>query len=202
MLEALWDKAVRTLGGHPGTAGDLAARYAEPHRGYHNTDHVLAVARDVADLAAHRTDEDRAILTLAALAHDVVYDGRPGDDERASAEWVRERLEEAGVDPEPVAALVLATIDHTAADELTALLMDADLAILGAEPAAYERYRQAVRAEYAHVPEDAWRAGRGQVLTSLHARDPLYLTPQARDRWEARAKANLAAELAALSEQR
>ncbi|RKT70393.1 putative metal-dependent HD superfamily phosphohydrolase [Saccharothrix variisporea] len=198
----MWDKAVQTLGGRPGTAGDLAARYAEPHRAYHDTDHVLAVARDVADLAAHRTERDRAVLTLAALAHDVVYDGRPGEDERNSAEWVRERLEEAGVDPEPVVALVLATIDHTATDELTALLMDADLAILAADPEAYERYRQAVRREYAHVTDEAWRAGRGQVLESLHERDPLYRTPRARARWEARAKANLAAELAGLSELR
>ncbi|MEJ2854977.1 MULTISPECIES: HD domain-containing protein [unclassified Saccharothrix] len=202
MLEALWDKAVQVLGGRPGTAGDLAAKYAEPHRAYHNADHVLAVAKDVVELAAHRTEEDRAVLTLAALAHDVVYDGRPGEDERNSANWVRERLGEAGVDPGPVVALVLATIDHTAPDELTALLMDADLAILGADPAAYERYRRAVRAEYSHVPDDAWRTGRGQVLESLHARDPLYLTPQARARWEARAKANLAAELAGLSEPR
>ncbi|WP_433269223.1 HD domain-containing protein [Actinosynnema sp. CS-041913] len=199
MLEALWDKAVRVLGGRPGTAGDLSARYAEPHRGYHNTDHVLAVVRDVVDLAAHRTEQERAVLTLAALAHDVVYDGAPGDDERSSAKWVGERLHEAGVDAREVVALVLATIDHTASDELTALLLDADLAVLGAAPEDYERYRLAVRAEYAHVSEEAWRVGRSAVLRGLVERDPLYATARARDRWESRAKLNLAAELAALS---
>ncbi len=200
MLEALWDKAVQALGGRPGTAGDLATRYAEPHRGYHNTDHVLAVVRDVETLAAHRNAAERAVLALAALAHDVVYDGKPGDDERASAGWARTRLRAAGIDPEPVARLVLATIDHTADDELTALLMDADLAILGSDTATYERYRTAVRAEYAHVPEDGWRIGRAHVLRGLLDRDPLYVTPQARDRWESRAKANLAAELETLGE--
>ncbi|CCH28471.1 HD domain-containing protein [Actinosynnema sp. NPDC047251] len=206
MLAALWDKAVRVLGGRPGTAGDLAARYGEPHRGYHNADHVLAVVRDVELLAAHRSLADQAVLVLAALAHDVVYDGQPGDDERASAAWAVERLTEAGLNADPVtdrvAALVLATIDHEAGDELTALLMDADLAILGSDAQGYERYRQAVRREYAHVPDEAWRAGRAQVLRGLLARDPLYATPQARDRWEARAKANLAAELASLSDPR
>ncbi|GAA0254148.1 hypothetical protein GCM10010492_63600 [Saccharothrix mutabilis subsp. mutabilis] len=198
MLEALWDKAVQALGGRPGTAGDLAARYAEPHRGYHNAAHALAVTRDVTALAAHRSPEEQAVLALAALAHDVVYAGRPGEDERDSAAWVRTRLAEAGVDPAPVADLVLATIDHTADDDLTALLMDADLAVLGADPDAYERYRQAVRREYAHVPEDAWRVGRAQVLRALYDRDPLYRSPQARDRWEAQAKRNLAAELESL----
>ncbi|MEV0677883.1 HD domain-containing protein [Actinosynnema sp. NPDC050436] len=198
MLEELWDEAVRVLGGRPGTAGDLAARYADARRGYHGTDHVLAVVRDVGLLAGHRSPADRATLVLAALAHDVVYDGRPGDDERASAAWAVERLTAAGVDPGAVADLVLATADHTAGDELTALLVDADLAILGADAEVYERYRAAVRREYAHVPDEDWRRGRARVLRDLAGRDPLYATPQARARWEARAKANLAAELASL----
>ena len=45
-LEARWHDAVRVLGGAQGP-GDLAERYAEPHRGYHNAGHVLAVVRDV-----------------------------------------------------------------------------------------------------------------------------------------------------------
>ncbi|MEU4802940.1 HD domain-containing protein [Actinosynnema sp. NPDC023587] len=200
MLEALWDKAVGVLGGRPGTAGDLAARYAEAHRGYHNAEHALAVVRDVELLAAHRSPTDRAVLVLAALAHDVVYDGRPGDDERASAAWVVERLTAAGVPARPVADLVLATADHLAGDELTALLVDADLAVLGADAERYERYRRAVRREYAHVPDEAWRHGRARVLRGLLERDPLYATAPARDRWEARARTNLAAELDSLSD--
>ncbi|MFC6092779.1 hypothetical protein [Saccharothrix lopnurensis] len=196
--EALWHDAVRALGGdHP--PGDLAERYAEPHRGYHNTDHVLAVVRDVTALAADRTAEERAVLVLAALAHDVVYDGRPGEDERRSAGWARARL--AGLpQAERVAELVLATTDHTSDDGLARLLLDADLAVLGSEPADYERYRRAVRAEYAHVPDDAWRVGRGAVLWSLLDRDPLYATPAARARWGARAARNLAAELSSLGD--
>ncbi|ONI85509.1 hypothetical protein ALI22I_27305 [Saccharothrix sp. ALI-22-I] len=195
-----WHDAVRELGGTH-DPGDLAERYAEPHRGYHNADHVLAVVRDVNVLAEadHRTARERAVLTLAALAHDVVYDGKPGDDERRSAEWVRERL--AGLpEADDVADLVLATVNHTSDDPLTCLLLDADLAILGSDPATYELYRTAVRTEYAHVPDDAWRIGRANVLRTLAQRDPLYVTPQARDRWEARAKANLAAELSSLGD--
>lgn len=197
-LEALWHGAVRELGGARGP-GDLADRYAEPRRGYHNTDHVLAVVRDVNLLAEDRTARERAVLTLAALAHDVVYDGKPGEDERRSAEWVRARLDGLA-EAEQVAGLVLATTDHTSDDGLTCLLLDADLAVLGSDPDAYERYRNAVRAEYAHVSDDAWRIGRGNVLRSLLHREPLYATPRARARWEERAKANLAAELSSLGD--
>ena len=41
--------------------------------------------------------EERAVLTIAAGAHDVVYDGHPGDDERRSASWARRWLARAGV---------------------------------------------------------------------------------------------------------
>jgi predicted metal-dependent HD superfamily phosphohydrolase len=194
-----WDDAVRTLGGAPQPT-DLDQRYAEPHRRYHDTTHVQQVVRDAVALTSGR---DRALVALAAWAHDVVYDGRPGEDERASAAWARRHLTAAGLadaDVTRVEGLVLATLDHTAppGDHLADALLDADLAILGAEPAAYERYQTAVRAEYAHVPDDQWRTGRAAVLRSLLAKDPLYRTAEARDRWADRAHRNLREELAAL----
>jgi predicted metal-dependent HD superfamily phosphohydrolase len=149
-------------------------------------------------------DRDQAVITLAACAHDVCYDGRPGDDERRSAQWSGTWLRRAGIaaaDVSEVEGLVLATLDHAAGDaDLAAqLLFDADLAILGAAEPDYQRYRLAVRAEYASVSDDTWRTGRAAVLADLAGREPLFHTAQARHRWEQRAKANLAAELASLT---
>ena len=100
-----------------------------------------------------------------------------------------------------VEELVLATIAHSAPPgDLTAwALLDADLAILGADPQAYDRYRLAVREEYAALDEVAWRAGRTAVMSGLLARDPLYRTGAARGRWEAIARANIARELQSLA---
>jgi predicted metal-dependent HD superfamily phosphohydrolase len=205
-----WTAAVRLLGGDQrvaaAAAADLAARYAEPHRRYHDGAHVRAVVRDAAVLAAELrlTASERAVLTIAAGAHDVVYDGHPGEDERRSASWARDWLTRAGVAPAHVARtgeLVLATMTHTAPpDDLTAwALLDADLAILGADPETYDRYRAAVREEYAALDEPAWRAGRAAVMAGLLARDPLYRTAAARQRWEAVARANIARELESLT---
>jgi predicted metal-dependent HD superfamily phosphohydrolase len=192
-----WNDAIVALGGQPRPT-DLDERYAEPHRRYHDTTHVRQVVRDAVALTEGR---DRALVALAAWAHDVVYDGRPGDDERASAAWARRRLTAAGLadaDIVRVEGLVLATLDHLAppGDHLADALLDADLAILGAEPAGYERYRLAVREEYAHVTDDDWRVGRAAVLRSLLDREPLYRTAAARDRWAVPARRNLAGELA------
>ena len=209
-MEAPWTDAVRLLGGDQqvaaAAAADLAVRYAEPHRRYHDSAHVRAVVRDAAILARELrlTAGERAVLTIAACAHDVVYDGHPGDDERRSASWARDWLTRAGVAQAHVTRtgeLVLATVTHTASpDDLTAwALLDADLAILGTDPGAYERYRAAVREEYAALDEPAWRAGRAQVMTKLLARDPLYGTRAARQRWEATARANIARELESIT---
>jgi predicted metal-dependent HD superfamily phosphohydrolase len=211
-----WDDAIRALGGIPQPT-DLEARYAEPHRRYHNSIHVRQVVRDAVALTSswdpgvageragsgYAAGRDCALVALAAWAHDVVYDGRPGDDERASAAWARRHLISAGVgevDVARVEGLVLATLDHSAplGDRLAEALLDADLAILGAEPVAYERYRLAVRAEYAHVADDQWRVGRAAVLRSLLVKEPLYRTPAARVRWAGQARRNLRNELAGL----
>jgi predicted metal-dependent HD superfamily phosphohydrolase len=78
------------------------------------------------------------------------------------------------------------------------VLCDADLAVLAGDPARYAAYADAVREEYAHVPDDAFRAGRAAVLSGLLAQQPLFRTPSGQASWEAAARVNVAAELAAL----
>lgn len=195
-----WNEAVQALGGKPQPT-DLRRRYEEAHRKYHNYIHAQQVARDAVALTSGR---DRALVALAAWAHDVVYNGHPGDDERASAAWAREHLTNAGLPEADIArveGLVLATLDHEAPpdDHAANALLDADLAILASLPAKYEEYRLAVRTEYAHVPEADWRVGRAAVLRSLLAKDPLYRTPEAQTRWTARAHQNLHSELETLT---
>ena len=79
-------------------------------------------------------------------------------------------------------------------------LSDADLAILAAPPARYAAYVAAVRAEYAHLDDTTFRAGRRAVLAGLAAKPELFHTPVARARWEEAARANLTRELAELAE--
>ena len=209
LVEKAWTDAVCLLGGDQevaaAAAADLSARYAESHRRYHGSVHARAVVRDVAVLAGELRlpAQERAVLTIAAGAHDVIYDGHPGDDERRSASWARDWLARAGVGEAHVGRvgeLVLATAAHAASpDDLAAwVLLDADLAILGADPPGYGRYCLAVREEYAALDEPAWRAGRTAVMSGLLARDPLYGTRAARRRWEARARANIVRELNSL----
>ena len=93
---------------------------------------------------------------------------------------------------------MLATAGHRPADADEAILVDADLAILGAPANEYTSYVAGVRAEYAHVTDDAWREGRSALLRGFLATPHLFTTATMRAERGARARANMSAELAGL----
>ncbi|WP_312880542.1 HD domain-containing protein [Actinokineospora xionganensis] len=194
-----WDALLGRLGvaGHD-IGRELLARWGEPHRRYHDLAHLRAVLGHVDELAEHAADPD--LVRLAAWYHDAVYKGT-GTDEEDSAQLASAELTGLGLDAAAVAEvarLVRLTAGHVTdpGDTNGEVLCDADLAIL-ASP-AYSDYAAAVRAEYAHVPDDAFRAGRAAVLRHLLDLPALYRTPQALAHWETSARTNLATELVTL----
>ncbi|MEV4359685.1 metal-dependent phosphohydrolase [Nonomuraea sp. NPDC049625] len=183
------------------TGAELIARWSEPHRRYHTLDHLAAVLAGIAQLAA--TADDLTAVRLAAWFHDAVYDGRPGLDEERSAQLAQSRLPRCGV-PAARVAEVIRLVRLTAAhdtladgDRDGAVLCDADLAVLGLP--GYDDYAGRIRQEYAHVPDDLFRAGRAEVLRRLLAVPRLYRTERARELWEERARSNMTRELASLT---
>jgi predicted metal-dependent HD superfamily phosphohydrolase len=184
--------------------GDLLARYAEPHRRYHTLEHIRTCLDHLAE-ARGIVEGERRVLEAAIWFHDAIYDPNSSDNEVESAELARRVLTEAG-EPEPVCAeverLVRLTASHTVepGDRLGAVMVSIDLAILGAEPEAYDAYVRQVREEYGQVPELLWRLGRAGVLRRLLATPVLYADPVFHRRYEERARANLQRELATLED--
>jgi predicted metal-dependent HD superfamily phosphohydrolase len=181
---------------------DLVARWSEPHRHYHTLDH-LAHVLSIVDKHATLADDSEAVR-LAAWFHDAVYDPRAADNEERSAALAAPALAAAGVPVGRVAEvvrLVRLTAGHAVADgdRNGALLADADLAILAAAPDAYDRYAAAIRREYGHVPDDAFRTGRAAVLRHLLDLPALYRIVPQRAEWTDRAVANVRRELAVLA---
>ncbi|MEE1929642.1 hypothetical protein V1J52_15860 [Streptomyces sp. TRM 70351] len=190
-------------GPDPGPYGrDLLGRWAEPQRRYHTTAHLEAVLDRVDELAGHA--EDPEAVRLAAWFHDAVYRPDRSENEERSAALALRALPEAGVARErcaEVARLVRLTVSHDPApgDTNGETLCDADLAVLAGTPEAYAAYAAAVRAEYAFVPEDAFAAGRSEVLRALLGLPRLYRTPHGAAHWEAAARRNLTTELELLA---
>lgn len=153
---------------------DLAERYTRPGRHYHTLDHIASVLDTVTRLGG-----TSPAVHLAAWYHDAVYDSREADNEERSADLARAALPTLGTPREVVeeaARLILLTKTHHAAPEDGGgqRLLDADLAILAADPATYDAYAAAIRREYARVPEADYRAGRRRVLEGFLARPRIY----------------------------
>ena len=186
-----------------GAGMDLLRRWSEPHRGYHDVRHLAEVLDRLAELddAGERVPVE---AEPAAWFHDAVYAGRPGQDERDSADLARAALLALGAPPATaarVAELVLVTATHRPApdDRAAVLLCDADLAVLAAGPERYAEYVAGVRREYAALDDATFAAGRSAVLRNLLDRPALFGSAAARGRWEAAARTNVAAELERLT---
>jgi predicted metal-dependent HD superfamily phosphohydrolase len=182
---------------------ELAAAYADPSRGYHDTRHLTEVLDRLDELAGHGASYEATPVLLAAWFHDAVYDGERDAEERSAA-WAEDALATAAPAPivAEVARLVRLTETHKPddADANGCALSDADLGILAASRARYDEYVAAVRREYAHLDDAVFNAGRADVLRGLAAKPHLFHTAYARERWEAAARANIDRELLALDD--
>jgi predicted metal-dependent HD superfamily phosphohydrolase len=204
MTLADWQRLWRDLGlqgpANGGLMNQLLKAWGEPQRRYHTLVHLrdcLAHAEAAAPLARRPAE-----VQWALWFHDAVYDPVRADNEQRSADWARAALLQGGGSADAadrVHALVMATAGHgDTEDPDTQLLLDIDLAILGTPYARFDAYEREVRAEYAHVDEAAWRAGRGQWVRGMLARPSIFRTAPYRDSFEARARENLARSLRAL----
>lgn len=135
------------------------------------------------------------------MVHDAVYDVHAHDNEARSAQWAVQALDAAGLDAHAcrrIHDLIMATC-HTASPTSAdaALLVDIDLAILGAAPPRFAEYQRQIRAEYAWVAPDIYARKRMAILEGFLARRQLYSTPALHTRLEQRARTNLMQAIAA-----
>lgn len=195
LLERSWERAWLALTGtaDPALRDTLLAHYELPERKYHTRQHLEECLQG---FEAHRhLAEHPAEVEAALWFHDAIYEVRGSGNEERSADWAFEALTAAGAAPDPAArvkALVLAT-RHSALpvgiDQQ--LLVDIDLAILGAERRRFDEYERQIRDEYAHVPGIVFRFKRRQILQGFLDRPSLYSLPPLKDALEARARENL-----------
>jgi predicted metal-dependent HD superfamily phosphohydrolase len=214
LVEALrnqWVRLFAGLGVEPDFVqtgfGWLVRLYSAPDRHYHSLEHIAEVLNVVERLSG--CAEDPAAVRIAAWFHDAVYDTQRKDNEEASAHLAEQYLlynfvlevEDQHAFTRAVTDLIRAT-DHRSdslpPDGNTAVILDADLAILGSVESRYRRYAADVRKEYPWVSEVDWKTGRALTLERFLARPRIYHTEVMFTECEAVARRNMTAELAAL----
>src|SRR4051812_37444173 len=114
---------------------EIVQSYTGPGRYYHTLDHIREVLGTVERLASFAGNPNA--VRLAAWLHDVIYDSRASDNEERSAEYAERLCAELSIpDGRQVTELIRKTKTHDAGEDADArVLLDADLAILGADDA-------------------------------------------------------------------
>lgn len=203
LLEALWHDTWNEAELTPPewAFADLLCRYSEPHRHYHTSQHLQECFEQFERLRGY-CPQPLPVL-LAIWYHDAIYNSRASDNEGRSAELADDVLAVAGASPALRADVrrLIEVTRHSAVpqgeDEI--VLVDVDLAILGAPFARFWEYEEQVRSEYAWVDDNRWREGRGAVLRGFLKRPFIYGTAAFRSSLEAVARDNLEASLARLA---
>lgn len=169
----------RSIGRHYHTAAHLAACLFE-------LDRVRELARRPAE------------VEWALWYHDAIYRPWRRDNEVRSATWAARVL---ATDAATSAARVFEAIEatrHIAPDSSNSnsvgdvsLVLDIDLAILGAPEPVYDVFEQQIRREYWFVPRLKYLAARRAILSRLLSRPRIYYFEYFRDRYETQARHNL-----------
>lgn len=195
---ALWRRLNAPL--PTGVFEALTTHYAEPHRHYHTVQHLaecLTHLDGARSLCQHETE-----VELALWFHDAIYDPRAKDNEAQSAGWAVRVMRDAGLPAdagERVRGLIMKTCHDAMPDTADArVLVDIDLAILGAHATRFDEYERQVRQEYAWVPGFLFRRRRREVLEGFLGRPAIYSTSFFNGMLEKKARENLARSLSAL----
>lgn len=179
---------------------ELTARYSEPQRHYHTLEHLDACLRHLAGVRDQLEQPEE--VALALWFHDAIYEVGASDNEMRSADWARQALLAAGGAVDAAdrihAAIMVTRHDQPAQTADQQLLLDVDLAILGAPPAVFDAYERQIVQEYQSVPRAAFRSNRRRILQGFLDRPQIYHSAAFLATRETQARANLDRSIRAL----
>ena len=171
---------------------DLITRYSEPHRAYHNLEHIVTMLDELEQLGEMRTHPEEA---WAIWHHDAVCDPKAKDNEERSdliSKNHARKLALSDLFGELASAFILAT-KHSAlpAGDRAKIVVDLDRAILGKPKKEFDSYEAGIRREYDYISQLDFYAGRSKILQSFLDRPSIYLTELFRSKYESIARKNL-----------
>lgn len=168
-------------------------------RAYHNLSHLYSITEIFDQLSPKHLN--RTVFYWITFFHDYIYKSVRKDNEAKSATYALEILTPLLPQDqvEMIATIIESTARHIPLIDVPEqyFFLDADLAILAAEPKLYDRYTQAIRQEYRIYPDLLYRPGRKKVLNHFLERKQIYYTPTFQT-FEERARANLRREMSNL----
>lgn len=196
----------------------LAIEHSRAGRKYHTLIHLEEMFGylDLLHGPFEDADDDEALI-LATFFHDAVYDATLTNNEEESAALYREfvntilaamssnQLDDqwkmlwCSVDHDRVERYILETRTHSvsnSSDTALQIFIDADMAVLGKDEDAYDRYASLIRQEYLHIPKETYCIKRSEILSSfLLQANFIFASERMRSAMEGRSRSNLRREI-------
>lgn len=204
-----WTALMTALGNPKGSEEvfqDLLKRYGEPHRAYHNLEHIVAMLDDfeaVKSSLKPDIEEFASQLAFAIWFHDAVYDPKASNNEAESAHLADKAANALGLTDRADLNKVR-HFDHIVNDlimltkhievpkfPLGRLMVDLDLAILGKSGYLFNAYEVGIRKEYEWVPWVEFRKKRAEILQRFLDRKSIYSLDVFWTKYQAAAEENL-----------
>lgn len=192
-FHALWRRCLSP--GAPDHSQDvwdaMEARYAEPHRYYHDEQHLVHCFEQL-ELARDQIGRPEGV-ELALWFHDVINDPGHADNETRSAAFFR-HWADGVMAPDFIAAvvdLILATTHRGAVEDRDQqFICDIDLASFGCDWECYKRDTDNLKAEYVGSEEEYYR-GKRAFLGAMLSRHRIFQTDFFHVRYEQQARDNI-----------
>lgn len=171
----------------------LVHYYSHSDRHYHTLQH-LQECFSYFDLVKDQAEVPTAV-EMALWFHDAIYNVKGHNNEQLSAQWAVKCLQSLKVEQNiinQVQQLIMITT-HQAMPQTTdeKIIVDVDLAILGATPQRFAEYEQQIRKEYSWVPCFLYKMKRKAILKSFMKRLAIYQTAKLFNLLEQQARDNL-----------
>lgn len=180
----------------------LDRRYREPHRHYHDPNHLAHCLAEL-DLAGDRvTHPDQ--VEMAIWFHDVINEPGERDNEQLSADYFRSKadgLMNTGFVDAVVDLILVTTHRQPPSDPDQQFICDIDLASFGLPWECFIRDSDAVKAEFPGTDSEYFRA-KAVFLEAMLARPKIFLTDFFHDRYERQARENIGLLLEQIEKQR
>lgn len=158
----------------------LEEKYSAPPRYYHTLDGHIRWCIKLFEKVRHIAADPLAVEATLWM-HDAHYDSKASDNEEQSAVWMRlffERFGGGDIDKkfiDRVAELIaITTHKEMPNNNDEQLIVDVDLAILGAPPAEFDQYEIDIRYEYDWVPWPIFAKKRAEILQEFLDRQTIY----------------------------
>ena len=143
----------------------------ETGRYYHDIDHLNYIIDAIEKLDL--SSDDKELLIIVAVFHDIVYDVQSGDNEEKSAEFFLKHCKWKN-DPkiQEIKQIILDTKSHNATTELSKIFSKIDMDIVEKDYDTLLKWEDGIYNEYKIFGNEKYKEGRLKFLNSLPTKYP------------------------------